>query len=97
MFSTNKIELLFSAIMSICYNALGTYELLFDGDLTQKADSLFDGLDLYLILPAHVFGSYLWYISGSLAGAWIGQIFGSLVWLWLIFGIIQWIIYFNDT
>jgi hypothetical protein len=89
-----KINKEFKIAVSIgfCYVGIGTYELFSHAKIANYIDSISDGLDLYTIFPAHIFGTILWGLIGggnkdTIFLGWIGQIIG-LIFYSLIFYVI---------
>jgi hypothetical protein len=85
-------EFKIAILIAFCYVAIGTFELFSNAKIANYIDSISDGLDLYTIFPAHIFGTILWGLIGggnkdTIFLGWIGQLVG-LIFYSLIFYII---------
>jgi hypothetical protein len=50
-------EFKIAILIAFCYVAIGTFELFSNAKIANYIDSISDGLDLYTIFPAHIFGT----------------------------------------
>ena len=97
-----KIEIKIAAILAFLYVGIGTIELFLNVNIAHSLDALYDGLDLYTIFPAHIFGTIFWGLFGNgerdnaILG-WIGQFVGFVIYTVLFYFIIKVIKGINKT
>jgi hypothetical protein len=85
----NPNQFKISLLLALAYTAIGTYEIMFDGNISRQIDQMSDGLDLYVVFPSHLFGSMFWLITDSSVFGWVGQLIGLVFWTILIYGTLQ--------
>jgi hypothetical protein len=89
-----KIEIKIATILAFLFVGIGTIELFLNVNIAHSLDALYDGLDLFTIFPAHIFGTIFWWLFGNGARdnailGWIGQFVGFVIYTVLFYFIIK--------